>query len=31
MSKEDFIKLLDFIDNTLLTEIHIESDGKVLL
>ena len=31
MSKEDFTRLLDFIDDTLLTEIHIESDGKVLL
>lgn len=31
MSKENFIKLLDFIDDTLLIEIHIEKDGKVLL
>ena len=31
MDKEDFIKLIDFIDNTILSEIHIEKDGKILL
>lgn len=31
MDKEDFIKLIDFIDGTILSEIYIEKDGKVLL